>query len=228
VVDAHLAAPQWCMLAPASGGSSLILAARRAAHGVDDVSDLLLEVAPGISLLPLAAEPHRWTEVGPAVIGSVLSAVAAVADLVVVDIGDDIRAPHPAYDVGWAHDTGAVGRAVMAAADALVAVLSAEPVGVHRFAAWWPVLCSTRYPDLVVANRLGAPRSGKRPHEQVGAILDALGSNAPLVHVPWNVRAADGLLQPQWWQSRGWGKVPEQLCSGMSGWLAAQQPVLSA
>lgn len=227
VVDADLAAPHWSLMGPAAGpapASGLILASRRTASGLPDVEDLMSEPAPGVRLLTASAEPDRWVEVSPDLIDDVLHAVARLADVVVVDLGCDIRDAHPAYDVGWAHDAGAVGRAVIRSADHVMAVMSAEPLGVHRFASWWPVLRAQVEQPAVVANKVGMPRAGRRPKQQVADVLQAIGADPAQVFVPWDPRAADALLQPGWFAARGWGTVPDQLrlAAGLAAGAAAE------
>ena len=222
VVDADLAAPQWSLLAPGpAAGSGLIVAARRVAAGSADVSDLLVELAPGVSLLSFAAQPDRWIEVLPSLVAPVLHAVAECVDVVVVDLSADIRAAHPAYDIGWAHDGAALARAALAAATGTVAVLSAEPLGVHRFASWWPLLRSQADPALIVANRVGMPRGGPRPEAQIATVLQAMGARAAVQRVAWDPKAADGLLTASWSAARGWSDTPERLWRALSQAAAA-------
>ncbi len=212
VVDGDLAAPQWSLLAPRPAESSgLLVAARRAAAGEHDVSDLLQPLAQDISLLSMAAQPERWTELPPGAAAPVVASVARDADVVIIDMSADIRHAHPAYDAGWAHDSAAFARGLLAAADTAVAVVAAEPLGVHRFASWWPVLRAAADPGLVIANRVGIPRGGRRPQVQLASVLDALGAAVERADVPWNPGAADDLLTAGWLRGRGWRAVPDQL-----------------
>lgn len=216
VVDADLAAGAWALLSvsacPASG---LAVALRRAAAGGTTFDDLLVAQCAGIDLLPLLPDPQRWQDANPAAIAPLLDGLAACADVVIVDVGADIRCPHPAYDVGWAHDSAAVGRAVLGGADAVAAVLSADPVGVHRFASWWPVLEAAAPAPVVVANRVGVPRGGRRPQEQVAAVLDSIGTPGRHLEVRWEPKAADGLVDGDWTAARGWRGVPQTLWAGL-------------
>ena len=223
IVDADLAAPQWALIAPTTVvASGLIVASRRVAAGMTDVSDLLIDLAPDIGLLALTAQPDRWLEVAPTGIGQVVASVASLADVVIVDVGADIRPAHPAYDIGWAHDSGAVARSALSAADTVVSVMSADPVGVHRFAAWWPVLRAQTGSQVIAANRVGLPRAGRRPAQQVTSVLEVLGVAARRVDVPYDTRAADGLLEPTWASAKGWRDAPERL------WSAAAQATIGA
>jgi MinD-like ATPase involved in chromosome partitioning or flagellar assembly len=217
IVDADLAAPQWSLFVREPvAGSGLLVAARRLASGAPELSDLLVHLAPTVVGLTASAEPERWPEVSPLVIERLLPEVGAAVDAVLVDVGGDIRAAHPAYDIGWAHDAASVARSALAAADMVVAVMAADPVGVHRFASWWPLLKAQRNPSVVVANKLGVPLAGRRPERQVTAILDALGCDASRVDVKWDPSAAEELLGADWHAARRWGDAPGRLWSAVA------------
>lgn len=212
VVDADLAGPRWNLLSePGKVRNGLVTATRRAATGVVDLSDLTVQIGDQIDLLPGLAEPGRWLDVAPGAAGSVLRSAAALAETVVVDLPGDIRPAHPAYDLGWAHDAAAFPRAVLAEADLVVPVLSADPLGVHRFATWWPVLREQAAPASLVANAVGHPSAGRRPVAQLAQVLAALGIDPIVAQVPWDTRAAAALLQPGWDRARRWRATPERV-----------------
>lgn len=223
MIDADLAAPQWQLLIePQQRPAGLIVAARRAASGSADIADLLLPIADSIALLPGVAEPERWLEVAPGSAAAVLGAAAATAQTVIIDLPSDIRPAHPAYDLGWAHDAAAFPRALLALADVVVPVLAAEPLGVHRFASWWPILRNQAEPRAVVANGVGHPLGGGRPDEQLAAVLAALGIASPAVRIPWQPKAAGALLGHGWADARGWRRAPEDLWQVIGrGWQEA-------
>jgi MinD-like ATPase involved in chromosome partitioning or flagellar assembly len=216
IVDADLAGPRWGLLAePDHHSAGLVAAARRAAAGSADLADLTVHIADGVALLPGLSDPGRWLEVGPGSAAPLLGAAGLMADTVIVDLPGDIRPAHPAYDLGWAHDAAAFPRAVLAAADAVVPVLAAEPLGVHRFASWWPILQAQAEPVMLVANAVGHPRSGRRPAEQLSAVLAALGIEAAAAQLPWQPKAAHLLTDHGWAAARGWRRAPEQLWEAM-------------
>lgn len=216
IVDADLAGPRWNLVAePDQHAAGLVVAARRAAAGSPDLADLTVRIADEVALLPGLPEPGRWLEVVPGSAASLLGAASLLAETVIVDLPGDIRPAHPAYDLGWAHDAAAFPRAVLAAADAVVPVLAAEPLGVHRFASWWPILQAQAEPAMLVANAVGHPRAGRRPAEQLTAVLTALDIGAPEVPVPWQPKAAQLLVDPGWAAARGWRRTPERLWQTM-------------
>ena len=141
----------------------------------------------------------------PLALPPVLRSVGAQVDLVLVDVGSDIRPAHPAYDIGWAHDSAAIARSCLAEADSVVAVMACDPLGVHRFASWWPVLRGCAEPTAVVANKVGLPRAGRRPEQQVADVLAALECRAATASVPWRPQAADRIFGPGWAEAKAWG-----------------------
>jgi MinD-like ATPase involved in chromosome partitioning or flagellar assembly len=222
IVDADLAGPRWSLVAESGHHSAgLVAAARRAAAGSPDLADLTVRIADDVALLPGLPDPDRWLEIVPGSAAPLLAAASLLAETVIVDLPADIRPAHPAYDLGWAHDAAAFPRAVLAAADAVVPVLAAEPLGVHRFASWWPVLQAQAEPAMLVANAVGHPQAGRRPAEQLTAVLAALGIDAPGVQVPWQPKAAHLLLAGGWAAARGWRRTPEQLWQTMEAAASA-------
>lgn len=209
LVDADTLAPQWSLMARARG--DLTVAMRRAAHGELGLQDLVDSPAVGLSVLVGAPDPGRWVESDPALVPALLRACAEQHEVVVLDTAADIRHAHPAYDIGWAHDSAAVGRAVLAACDAVVPVLSADPLGVHRFATWWPLLAERTASEVVVANRMGWPRAGRHPGAQIAQVLAAVGAPAARIDIEWNPKAADRLLSSDWHRASGWRDAPERL-----------------
>lgn len=217
VVDADLATGTWSLLSvsPCSV-SGLPVALRRATAGGTAFADLLVQQADGIDLLPLIPDPQRWMESAPTGMPILLDVLSSCSDVVVIDVGADIRPAHPAYDIGWAHDSAALARAALEAADTTLAVLSAEPLGVHRFASWWSVL-SDQVPDpVIVANRVGAPRTGRRPGEQLTAVLESVGAMSNRVDIPWDPKSAEGLVAGDWTGARGWRGAPDRLWQAVS------------
>lgn len=181
LVDADLAGGQWAMLSgQAVWRSGLILASRRAAAGSLRPGDIGALAKPyrGFTVLSGIGDPNRWAEVDPTDLRAVLAVAAHGYDLVVVDVAADVRAPHPALAAHWAHDVAAVGRAALEVADLTVAVLRADPMGVQRFASWWPMVADAGTQLLVVANGCD------RVPSELGRVLGALGWTEPAVAVP--------------------------------------------
>jgi cellulose biosynthesis protein BcsQ len=119
-------------------GAGLASACRRALAGTLDVASLLAlarEVRPGFTVLPGLPRAGRWTEVRSAAMVALLDTARHCADLVVVDCGFSLE-----RDEELVFDTDAPRRnaatfAALEAADVVLAVGTADPVGLVRLVA---------------------------------------------------------------------------------------------
>jgi cellulose biosynthesis protein BcsQ len=119
-------------------GAGLASACRRALAGTLDVASLLTlarEIRPGFTVLPGLPRAGRWTEVRSAAMVSLLQTARHCADLVVVDCGFSLE-----RDEELVFDTDAPRRnaatfAALEGADVVLAVGTADPVGLVRLVA---------------------------------------------------------------------------------------------
>jgi MinD-like ATPase involved in chromosome partitioning or flagellar assembly len=116
-------------------GAGLASACRRALAGTLDVGSLLglaRTIRPGFTVLPGLPRAGRWTEARAAAMSTLLDVARRCADLVVVDCGFALES-----DEELVFDTDAPRRnaatfAALEAADTVVAVGCADPVGLVR------------------------------------------------------------------------------------------------
>jgi MinD-like ATPase involved in chromosome partitioning or flagellar assembly len=119
-------------------GAGLASACRRALAGTLDVASLVglaREIRPGFTVLPGLPRAGRWTEVRSAAMVALLEIARHCADLVVVDCGFSLE-----RDEELVFDTDAPRRnaatfASLEAADVVLAVGTADPVGLVRLVA---------------------------------------------------------------------------------------------
>ena len=119
-------------------GAGLASACRRALAGTLDVASLLAlarEIRPGLTVLPGLPRAGRWTEARSAAVVALLEVARHCADLVVVDCGFSLE-----RDEELVFDTDAPRRnaatfAALEAADVVLAVGTADPVGLVRLVA---------------------------------------------------------------------------------------------
>jgi MinD-like ATPase involved in chromosome partitioning or flagellar assembly len=119
-------------------GAGLASACRRALAGTLDVASLLAlarEIRPGFTVLPGLPRAGRWTEVRSAAMATLLEVARHCADLVVVDCGFSLE-----RDEELVFDTDAPRRnaatfASLESADVVLAVGTADPVGLVRLVA---------------------------------------------------------------------------------------------
>ncbi|MGN6472217.1 MAG: AAA family ATPase [Mycobacteriales bacterium] len=117
-------------------GSGVAAACRAANIGKLDaagLSRLAVEVRPRLRLLTGITGPHRWPELRPASIDVLLERAKCGFDLVVVDVGFCVEQDEElSYDTVAPRRNGAAID-VLHAADLVVAVAAADPIGIARF-----------------------------------------------------------------------------------------------
>ncbi len=145
-------------LAVLDEASGLLAAARAANAGTLDperLAALARQVGPGLRLVSGLPRPDRWPEVRPQAFVDVLDAARDLDPLVVVDAGFGLdRDAFDPFDPVPRRD--AVTSAALEAADDVVVVASADPVGLTRLARGLLDLVDAlhREPTLVVVNRM--------------------------------------------------------------------------
>jgi MinD-like ATPase involved in chromosome partitioning or flagellar assembly len=174
----------------------LAAAARSANQGLLDVPRLAVlcrDLGEGLRVLPGISRPSRWPELRPASIETVLSMSRRLASYVVVDCGFCLETDEElSFDTAAPRRNGAT-LAVLEAADVVLAVASAEPVGLVRFVRGLADLRETvpAADPLVVVNRLRASVVGGDPSREVGrAILRHTGTE-PVALVPYDLAGLD-------------------------------------
>ncbi|MGF7238129.1 MAG: AAA family ATPase [Frankia sp.] len=173
----------------------LAAAARAANQGTLDVPRLamLCRDLDGLRVLPGISRPARWPELRPASIEVVLSLARRLSAFVVVDCAFCLEQDEElSFDTAAPRRNGAT-HAVLGAADTVIAVASAEPVGLVRFVR---ALADLReaLPSVdpqIVVNRLRASVVGGDARREVfRAIVRHTGAE-PVAAVPFDLASLD-------------------------------------
>jgi Flp pilus assembly CpaE family ATPase len=168
--------------------SGLVAACRAANRGRLDIAglaSLALEVRPGMRVLTGITRAERWIELRPSALEIVLDLARALAAVTVVDCGFCLEQDEElAYDTAAPRRNGAT-LATLAAADEVVAVGAADPVGLTRFVRSYPELNALRAgrPTATVINRYR--RTGIGPRDPRRAVGDALERFAGIADPHW-------------------------------------------
>ena len=177
----------------------LAAAARGADHGTLDVaalSRMAPTVAPNLRVLTGIPTPARWTEIREAALGHVLDQARLLAEVVVVDTGFCLE-----RDEELSYDTRAPRRnattlTTLEAADSVIAVGSADPVGITRLVRGLDDL--TQAVDCarphVVVNRVRGSSVGSGPQTRVRGILARFAGVDSAVLVPDDPETLDAAL----------------------------------
>lgn len=160
----------------------LAAAARAAAQGALDLPTLARHgpvVAPGMRVLTGITRAARWPELPASAIEVVLERARELADVTVVDCGPVIEADELLMYDTHAPQRNAATLAALQAADVVVVVGAADPIGVQRLVRALEDLREALVPvggrTVVVANRVRASAVGRRPD---AAVRDALARYA--------------------------------------------------
>jgi MinD-like ATPase involved in chromosome partitioning or flagellar assembly len=175
--------------------------ARASLHGSlsrDTVSRHALQVAPGLRVLSGVTRADRWTELSPSALEPVWELLRTQAAVTVVDCGFGLeRDEELQYDTHAPQRNGATLSA-LAAADVVVAVGSAEPLGiqrlVHSLGELDAVVPAETTPRLVVVNRVRASVAGQRPREAIADALRRYSAVEEVWTVGWDPRACDAAV----------------------------------
>lgn len=183
------------LLDEAPGIAALARASLRGTLTDDTVGRHALQAAPGLRVLSGVTRADRWTELSPAALEPVWDVLRTQAAVTVVDCGFALeRDEELQYDTHAPQRNGATLSA-LAAADVVVAVGSAEPLGmqrlVHALGELDTVVPVDTTPRLVVVNRVRSAVAGQRPREAVADALRRYSAVDEVWTVGWDPRACD-------------------------------------
>ncbi|WP_045877579.1 chromosome partitioning protein [Pseudofrankia sp. DC12] len=174
----------------------LAAATRAANQGMLDLPRLAVlcrDLGGGLRVLPGIARPSRWPELRPSALENVLDLAKRLAQFVIVDCGFCLEADEElSYDTSAPRRNGAT-HAVLAAADTVIAVSSAEPVALVRFVRGLADLRELvpGVEPLVVVNRLRASVAGGDPRREISRALNRHTGTEPVALVPYDLAAFD-------------------------------------
>jgi MinD-like ATPase involved in chromosome partitioning or flagellar assembly len=190
-------------------GSGVAAACRAANAGELDVAtlrELAAEVRPGLRLLTGITGPHRWPELRAASLEVVFDRAKQAFQYVVVDVGFCVELDEElSYDTVAPRRNGAAVD-VLKAADSVVAVAAADPIGIARFVR--AVGDLPRVADesgvVTVINRVRRSAIGRGdPAQQIALALGRYADIADSVMVPDDPAMADAAVAT----GRTWSEI---------------------
>ncbi len=172
--------------------------ARASLHGTltdETVARHALVVSPNLRVLSGITRPDRWPELSPTALEPVWELVRKHAAVTIIDCGSPLESDEELqYDTRAPQRNGATLSA-LAAADLVVVIGTAEPVGlqrlVHGLAALDAVAPEATTPRMVVVNRVRSSVAGMRPREAVADALLRYSGVQKVWTVGWDPRACD-------------------------------------
>jgi MinD-like ATPase involved in chromosome partitioning or flagellar assembly len=176
----------------------LATAARAADHGTLDVrtlSELAPQVSPGLRVLTGLSSASRWPEIRPASFATVLRMASELTGWTVVDTAASLEQDEElSYDTAAPRRNGVTLQALQDA-DLVVAVGSADPVGLQRLVRGLQDLAAIGTPSpVVVVNRVRATAVGPGPERAVRrALARYAGVDDPLL-IPYDRPGLDAAV----------------------------------
>jgi len=196
LVDADSHAPSVSLATGlADEGPGFAAACRQAERGTLTASELTRIAVPlgAVDVLTGINRPSRWPELSLDRVGAALGHCRSWADDTVVDMAAPLERDEEIVSDLDGPRRNAATLAALAAADVVVAVVAADPVGVSRFV--------RAYADLraaagaasvhVVVNKLRSSTLGMDARGQVRRTIERYTGAKDLWFVPWDQRAAD-------------------------------------
>ena len=200
LVDADSHAPS---LALATGladeGPGFAAACRQAERGTLTVAELsrIASTLADVDVLTGLNRPGRWPELSHARVLAALEACRGWVDDTVVDTAASLeRDEEIVSDLVDGPRRNAATLAAVEAADVVLAVVAADPVGVSRFVRNWPELraAAGTTPVRVVVNKVRAGALGVDARGQVRRTLERYTGVTDVSFVPWDARGTDAAL----------------------------------
>lgn len=177
----------------------LAAAARLANNGSLDLASLARlspVAAPHLRVLTGISRADRWTELRPAAVEQVWTLARRLADVTVVDCGFSLEEDEELSFDTMAPRRNAVTLATLTAADLVVAVGAADPVGVQRLVRALAELAEAvpAVRTRVVVNRLRRSAVGPEPHRQLTEALGRYAGTPVAAFLPEDRESLDAAL----------------------------------
>jgi MinD-like ATPase involved in chromosome partitioning or flagellar assembly len=201
LVDADSHAPSIALtVGLADEGPGFAAACRQAQLGGLDPRELTRLAIPlgrtGVDVLTGLNRPSRWPELSDPRVTSALGVCREWADYTVVDVASSLERDEEIVSDLDGPRRNAATLAALRAADLVVAVAGADPLGVARFLRAYAELRATvgATPVAVVANKLRPGALGVDARGQVRRTLDRFGGIGDVWFLPQDPRSVDAAL----------------------------------
>lgn len=199
LVDADAHAPSVAMATGlADEGPGFAAACRQAERGTLTAAELTRIAAPlgPVEVLTGINRPGRWPELAHDRVQAALERCRDWADDIVVDVASSLeRDEEIGSDLGGPRRNAAT-LAALASADLIVAVVSADPIGVARFVRAHVDLRSVvgATPVKIVVNKSRTGPVGLDARAQVRRTLERYTDAREVWFLPWDPKAADAAM----------------------------------
>ena len=189
-------APTLGLLDESPGLAAACRAASSARLDAAGLAGLAWQLGPQLRVLTGIPRAERWPELRAAGVEAVLSAARGLAEFTVVDCGFSLEADEElSYDTLAPRRNGAT-LAVLDAADVVIAVGAADPIGLQRLIRGLVELRDTEIsaPVWVVLNRVRDSVVPGKPEVELAAALHRFAGRSPAAFLPYDRDALDAAM----------------------------------
>ena len=164
--------------------------------GAEALAALCWQLSPTLRVLTGIPRAERWPELRPAALDTVLAAARQLADFTVLDCGFSLESDEELSFDSMAPRRNGVTLAALDAADVIVAVGSADPIGLQRLVRGLAELreAEVAAPIWVLLNRVRRGVVPGDPAAELTAALDRFTGRAPAGLLPYDLDAVDAAL----------------------------------
>ncbi|HEY3087601.1 MAG TPA: hypothetical protein VGJ59_06015 [Jatrophihabitantaceae bacterium] len=160
------------------------------------LAGLCWQLTPTLRVLTGIPRAERWPELRATAVGSVLDAARAIADFTVVDCGFSLESDEElSYDTLAPRRNGAT-LAVLDAADVVLAVGAADPIGLQRLVRGLAEVRDAQVaaPIWVVLNKMRRGVVPGDPRVELSAALGRFAGRQPAALLPYDAEPLDAAL----------------------------------
>lgn len=160
------------------------------------LAGLAWQLGPHLRVLTGIPRPDRWPELRPSAMEAVIAAARGLADYTVLDCGFALESDEElSYDSLAPRRNGAT-LAALASADLVLAVGSADPVGLQRLVRGLVDLrdAEIEAPVWVVLNRVRSGVVPGRPETELSAALQRFAGRSPAAMLSYDLDSVDAAL----------------------------------
>lgn len=160
------------------------------------LAGLCWQLRPDLRVLTGVPLASRWPELRPTAIGAVLAAARQLADVTVVDCGFCLETDEELSFDSLAPRRNGATLAVLDAADSVVVVGAADPIGMQRLVRGLAELrdAEIEATPQVVLNRVRRGVVPGNPNDELGGALEQFAGVRPAAMLPYDREALDAAL----------------------------------
>ncbi len=164
--------------------------------GPTELAALCWQLSPSLRVLTGVPRADRWPELRASAVANVLGAARRLADFTVVDLGFCLESDEELSYDSMAPRRNGLTLAMLDAADLIVVVGSADPIGLQRLVRGLSELreLEVAAPLWVVLNRVRRSVVPGDPAQELAAALDRFAGRTPATLLPFDQEALDAAL----------------------------------